>query len=157
MKRTLAFLSAFASITAASAASAADAVMKPITQFIDSVDKGDAKGARAAHIESPYIVDEVAPHYWSGKKAFDTWLADYARSDKAAGITDEKVTLSPATREVVSGRHAYVIVPAVYTFKQKGVPMSETGAQMSFVLLKTKTGWKIASWTWTGPAPTRAQ
>ena len=71
---------------------------------------------------------------------------------KAKGITDPAVTVGAPTRELVSGNSAYVIVPSVYTFKQKGVAMREA-AQMTFALVKTAAGWKIAAWTWTGPDP----
>jgi len=50
----------------------------------------------------------------------------------------------------VSGDRAYVIIPATYTFKQKGQTLRET-AQMTFVLAKEASGWKIHAWTWTGP------
>ena len=46
---------------------------------------------------------------------------------------------------------AYVVVPAVYSFKQRGAAMREA-AQMTFVLKKSAAGsWLIDAWTWTGP------
>ena len=75
---------------------------------------------------------------------------------KAKGITEPGVSIGAPTRELVTGDHAYVIVPSVYTFKQKGVAMREA-AQMTFALVKTAGGWKIASWTWTGPDPMPAK
>jgi hypothetical protein len=42
------------------------------------------------------------------------------------------------------------VVPAVYTYKERGVAMREA-AQMSFVLKKSAGGWLIHGWTWTGP------
>ena len=47
------------------------------------------------------------------------------------------------------------MVPAVYTFKERGVAMREA-AQMTFVLKKGAGGWLIHGWTWTGPAPKAA-
>jgi hypothetical protein len=35
-------------------------------------------------------------------------------------------SIGTPTRELVTGNHAYVIVPSVYSFKLKGVAMSET-------------------------------
>ena len=46
----------------------------------------------------------------------------------------------------------YVVVPAVYAFKQRGVAMQEK-AQMTFVLQNGPSGWLIHGWTWTGPKP----
>lgn len=137
-----------------SAAWAADAkVEAPIHQFIDDFDKGDAAGAAAAHLPSVAIIDEVPPHAWTGPKAFAPWAADLAKDDKAAGVSNEAVTLGAVKREVVSGATAYVVIDATYSFIQKGVKMHEP-AQMTFSLKKTAAGWKIAAWTWTGPDPT---
>ena len=42
---------------------AADAqLMAPIHQFIDDFNKGDVKGAAAAHLADASIIDEVPPH-----------------------------------------------------------------------------------------------
>ncbi|MDB5677466.1 nuclear transport factor 2 family protein [Sphingomonas bacterium] len=129
------------------------AVEAPIKTFIDSFNKGDVAGAMATHVSTgATIVDEIAPYMWSGPKSFGDWGASYDKDAKANGITDPAVSVGAPTRELVDGDAAYVIVPSVYTFKQKGVPMREK-AQMTFALTKTAAGWKIAAWTWTGPNP----
>jgi hypothetical protein len=71
---------------------------------------------------------------------------------KKRGITDQLVTLSASTRSEASGDQAYVVVPAVYTFKERGVAMREA-AQMTFALKKTAGSWLIHAWTWTKPKP----
>jgi ketosteroid isomerase-like protein len=122
-----------------------------IKQFATAFNKGDMKAAKALHVASPVIIDEVPPHLWTGTKAFDSWGADLGKSEAAEGKSDGQVTMGAPTREVISGDHAYVIVPTTYTFKQKGQTMRET-AQMTLALDKDSGGaWKIASWTWTGP------
>lgn len=135
----------------ASAAYAGDAgVEATVKSFADAFNKGDLKAAKALHTAVPLIVDEVPPHVWSGANAFDQWGADLAKSEAAEGKSGGQVTIGAPTREVVSGDHAYVISPTTYTFKQKGQTMRET-AQMTLVMMREPTGWKIASWTWTGP------
>jgi ketosteroid isomerase-like protein len=135
----------------ASAAHAGDpAVEATIRQFGEAFNKGDVSAAKALHVASPTILDEVGPYYWSGPNAFDSWLSDLGKSEAAEGKTDAKVAISAPTRELVSGDRAYVIVPSTYTFKQKGVTLREV-AQMTFVLAKETAGWKILAWTWTGP------
>jgi hypothetical protein len=126
-------------------------MMAPINKFVDSFNKGDAAGAAATHAAGAdlTIIDEVAPFLWRGPQAFQTWSADLARDETKRGVTDQKVTLSAATRVETDGTAAYVIVPAAYTFKQGGVAMRET-AQMTFSLKKGATGWLIHGWTWTG-------
>jgi ketosteroid isomerase-like protein len=145
-------LAATGSVSAAAAAGNA-ALEAPIHQFIDDFNKGDAAGAAAAHLPSVSIIDEVPPHLWVGPKAFATWAADLAKDDMAHGISEEAVALGAVKREVVSGKTAYVVIAATYTFKQNGMAMHEL-AQMTFVMKKTADGWKIAGWTWTGPNPT---
>jgi SnoaL-like protein len=137
-------------------AAAADAqLMAPVHQFIDSFNKGDAKAAEAAHTASVSIIDEVPPHVWQGSGAFKAWAASLDKDAKARGITDQVVTLSDATREEMTGDRAYLVVPAVYSFKQKGAAMKEE-AQMTFSLQKVGAGWKLTGWTWTGPKPSPA-
>ena len=59
------------------------------------------------------------------------------------------------TRVEVEGTSAYVIVPATYTYSEKGVAMRAV-SQMTVVLKKGASGWLIHGWTWTGPKPTKA-
>jgi hypothetical protein len=66
--------------------------------------------------------------------------------------TDGAVALGKPTRVVVSADRGYVVVPAVYTFKAKGLAMRET-AQMVYALQKGTTGWQISAWTWAGSKP----
>lgn len=154
MTKTLFAPALLAAMTLAPAAMAADAKIEaPIHHFIDDFNKGDAKGAAAAHLPSITIIDEVPPHLWTGPKAFATWAADLAKDDKAAGVSNEAVTLGAVKREVVSGATAYVVMEATYSFLQKGAKMREP-AQMTFAMKQTAKGWKIAAWTWTGPDPT---
>ena len=158
MKTRLAGFVGSLSLLVPGAALAADAqLMAPIHQFIDSFNKGDVKGAAAANLATGVsIIDEFPPHFWQGPKAFATWVDDLTKNDKAAGITEEKVTLGAVTREVLSGDTAYVVTAATYSFKQKGVAMTEP-AQMTFALKKAGDAWKISAWTWTGPDPTPAK
>src|SRR6187397_119770 len=129
----------------------------PITKFVDAFNKGDMAGAAAPHAAGAdlVIIDEVSPYLWRGAKALQTWAADLEADAKKKGITDQKVTISAATRVESTADAAYVVVPAIYTFKEKGVAMSET-AQFTFSLQKGASGWLIHGWTWTGPKPKKA-
>lgn len=149
--KSIASLAAVSALFFASAAEAGDAAVEAtIHQFISSFNKGDVKTAKAAHVASPTITDEMAPYHWSGPKAFDTWVADLTKAEAAEGKSAGALTMAAASRQLVSGDHAYVIVPSTYTFQQKGRTMHEV-SQMTYVLTKGKSGWKIESWAWTGP------
>ena len=140
-----------------SAQAPAGALMTPIRKFMDAFNKGDIAGAAATHIADAdlVIIDEVAPFMWRGADAFKAWASALDADSKKQGITDQAVKISAPTRTEMDGDVAYVIVPAVYTFKHHGAAMRES-AQMTFVLTKAANGWLIHGWTWTGPKPAAA-
>ena len=140
--------------TAASAATPDAQLMAPIQKFIDSFNKGDVAAAAATHAATAdlAIIDEVSPYVWHGPQAFQAWNADLEGDSKKRGITDQLVTVSAPIREETDGDRAYVVVPAVYAFKEHNKAMREA-AQMTFVLKKGPGGWLIHGWTWTGPRP----
>ena len=144
-------------VTPVSAQAPDPQLIAPIQKFMDSFNKGDTAGAMATHAAGAdlVIIDEVQPFMWRGAKAFQAWSTALDSASKQAGITEQLVTISAPTRTESSGDSAYVIVPAVYTYKEKGVAMREA-AQMTFVLKKGASGWLIHGWTWTGPKPQRA-
>ena len=149
---SMAALVTFALAAPARAQTADVDVMAPIQKFVDSFNKGDAAAAAATHAAGAdlTIIDEVPPYLWRGAKAFQSWSGDLDNDAKKNGISDQSVTLSAPTRTERNGDQAYVIVPAVYSFKQRGAAMRET-AQMTFVLRRGASGWLIHGWTWTGP------
>jgi ketosteroid isomerase-like protein len=138
-------------VGAAVTAQTPDDLMAPIQKFIDSFNKGDAAGAATTHAATATIIDEVPPHLWHGPQAFQAWAADLESYAKKRGITDQAVTISAPTRKETTGNDAYVVVPAVYTFKEGGVA-KRAAAQMTVALKKGAGGWLIHAWTWTGPA-----
>ena len=140
----------------ASAATHGD-VMTPIKQFIDGFNSGNTKSAYAAYASGDIlIIDEFAPHRWTGPHAAQEWAAAYEKHASATGVSDGSVKYGEPTRSEIEGDVAYVIVPTVYNYKQDGRPTTEEG-QMTFVLHGSAAGWKISSWTWTGVKPRAAK
>lgn len=127
-------------------------MMAPIQKFMAAFNKGDMVAAAATHAAEAdlVIIDEVSPYIWRGAQAFQAWSGDLDNDAKKNGITEPTVTISAPTRIETTGNQAYVVVPAVYTFTQRGVAMREA-AQMTFALKKGVSGWLIHGWTWTGP------
>lgn len=138
--------------TNVTAASAGHGPMSAVNQFIDDFNKGDTAGAKAAHVASPSIIDEVAPHNWTGPGAFDAWAKALQADAAKNGDTDEKVTLGKPTRNQIDGDTAYVVVRATFTYTEKGKAMVEP-ASMTYALRKQAGGWKIAAWSWNGGTP----
>ncbi|HEY3927885.1 MAG TPA: nuclear transport factor 2 family protein [Candidatus Koribacter sp.] len=140
-----------------SVAAAAQEVTAPITQMLKAFNSGDVKAIAAVYVSGEVsITDEVPPFHWSGANANDSWLADLAKAEKAAGMTETKVGFSSALRTEIDGDTAYVVVPTTYSWKQAGKAMTEN-ATMTFVLHKDVGAWKVASWTWSGHHPHSAK
>jgi ketosteroid isomerase-like protein len=125
--------------------------MVPVHQFVDGFNKGDATSALAACAEQTSIVDEFPPHEWHGAGACAKWASDYEINAKKEGISDGVVTIGKARHVDVTGDRAYVVVPANYTYKQKGKAKKETNAAFTFALQKGAAGWRIVGWSWAAP------
>jgi ketosteroid isomerase-like protein len=123
-------------------------VMRTVHQFVDGFNKGDTASALAACADQTSIIDEFPPHEWHGTGACTAWLNDYEANAKANAITDGIVTIDKPWHVDVSGDRAYVVVPANYTYKEKGKPMKETGSTFVFALQKGANGWRITGWAW---------
>jgi len=128
-------------------------VTTPIRQFIDGFNTGDTKSAFAAYAAGDItIVDEFAPHLWTGPHAAQDWAAEYDKHAKATGVTDGKVTYSAPTRTEIEGDLAYVVMPTKYVYKENGKPLVEEG-HITVVLHAEAGGWKMRGWTWSGVKP----
>ena len=150
--RTLSMVLAIVMAASGSAAASEQSnVMVPIHQFADGFNKGDVKSALAACADETSIIDEFPPHEWHGAGACAKWADDYVANAAKEGITDGVVTLGKPRHVDVSGDRAYVVVPANYTFRQKGKAVKETTATMTLALHKGAAGWRITGWSWAAP------
>lgn len=145
------FVALAVAVLAASPAVATETtdVMKPLHQFVDGFNKGDIKTALAACADQTSIIDEFPPHEWHGAGACATWANDFGADAKKNGITDGVVTLGSPRHVEIMGDRAYVVVPANYTFKQKGKLVKETGSMLTVALQKGTAGWRMTGWAWT--------
>jgi len=142
-------LSAFAAVSTAQTPSPAqNAVLATVNQFIDGFNKGDTKTLLAVCADQTSIIDEFTPHEWHGTGACAKWVSDFDVDAKKNGITDGVVKLGTPSHVDISADRAYVVMPANYTFKQKGKPQSEAGSIMTLVLQKVPAGWRITGWSW---------
>jgi hypothetical protein len=136
-------------LAGAQSALAADAtaVMKPINGFVAAANANKPMSAYVTASQS--VIDEFPPHHWTGPSAVKTWWADLDALSKKQGISDVALTLSQPTRVEQGADHAYVVAPAVVTYKQKAKSVREDGS-MTFALDHSKAGWKIAALSWNG-------
>jgi ketosteroid isomerase-like protein len=151
--RSSVFVIALAVLLAAPASGlAADtqaaAVLAPVRQFVDGVNKGDLKSAVAACTSPSSVIDDFPPHEWQGPTACADWARAFSASAKSAGITQGNVTLGTPWHVAVTGDRAYVVVPARYTYKLRGAPVTESGSIFTLALKKLPAGWRITGWAW---------
>jgi ketosteroid isomerase-like protein len=153
MKQTLVALLAVVLCAFTAAPANRDDVSAPVRQFIDGFNTGNVQAAFAAYANGTItIVDEFAPHIWSGPDAAHQWADAYGKHAEATGVTDGKVTYGQPTRAEIEGDVAYVVMPTVYLYKEHGKPLREEG-EITVVLNREAGNWKIRSWTWTGVKP----
>jgi hypothetical protein len=125
-----------------------EAVLAPIRQFVDGLNKGDMKAAAATHVAAPSIIDDVPPHQWQGADAFEHWSAADNAEMQQDGITAPGVKIKAPSQFQLDGDSAYVVVPTVYSFLQKGKKTAENG-YLTFAMAKQGSDWRIAGWAWT--------
>jgi ketosteroid isomerase-like protein len=153
MKQAAIALLAIVLCAPAAIPAAQEDVSAPVRQFIDGFNSGNVEAAFAAYASGAItIVDEFAPHIWTGPDAARQWADAYDKHAQATGVTDGKVTYGQPTRTEMDRDVAYVVMPVVYLYKERGQPLQEEG-QMTVVLNREARSWKIRSWTWTGVKP----
>lgn len=152
--RGLFLLAASAALVSASPVQAgpAEDAAAAVTTWLDKFNAGDMNAFLSGHAANAVIVDEFAPHIWTGPDVAKRWLEDYGKDSAARGISDGSLGYASPIRSVSDGKSAYVVVPTIYRFKQGGKAKSAAGT-MTFVLVQGDGAWKIASWTYSGPEP----
>jgi ketosteroid isomerase-like protein len=129
------------------AATPADDATKFVTGIIDKFNSGDAKAWVSAQADDTMIVDEFAPHTWTGAGSAKRWLDDYGKFSQTNGVTGGRVDYGKPLEATSDGSTAYVVLPTTYRFVAKGAKMAEP-SNMTFVMKRGADGWKITSWTY---------
>ena len=68
---------------------------------------------------------------------------------KQHGASDYLVTLGEPLHNNVAGDSAYLVFPAIMTFKVGGKQITQSGAFFTVALHKIAEEWRIAAWAWT--------
>ena len=124
-------------------------VVAVVKQFVESLNKGDAKGVVGTCADQTSIIDEFPPHEWHGAGACANWANDFAADAKKNDISDGIVTLGKARHIDISGDRAYVVVASNFRYKQHGKPRQEIGSTLTVALQKDSAGWRMTGWAWT--------
>jgi len=135
------------SVGSASASENVDA-MRTVWHFVDSFNKGDVKTALGDCAAQSSIIDEIPPYQWQGATGCADWSNAFDAYAKKNGMTDPKVTLLASKHIDVTGDHAYVVIPANFTYKQNGKRITERGSILTVALQKSAESWRITGWAW---------
>jgi hypothetical protein len=146
--RTIIVAFAVALTAAPAVASDKTDVMAAVNRFNDGMNKGDTKTALATCATPSSIIDEFPPYGWQGATACADWATDFDAYNKKSGITDSFATLGKPRHVDISGDRAYAVIPATYTYKQKGKKVTESGSLLTAALQKSTAGWVITGWAW---------
>lgn len=124
------------------------AVMATVHRFIDGFNNSNLSEMTSTCEPSASLIDDFAPHIWTGANACANWYKDFTRWAKANHYTNNTVIAGKPWQLMVDGDRAYVVVPAKYTWLENGKPGQLLGSVYTLVLEKAKAGWLIAGWTW---------
>ena len=119
-----------------------------VRHYIDGLNKGDPEAMAALCTVPMSILDGMAPHVWHGPTATQDWYREVLIEGEHIGATDYFVTVGEPKHNNITGDSAYVVLPAMMTFKLQGKPITQTGAFFTAALRKLSDGWRIASWGW---------
>ena len=122
-------------------------VLAATKAYADDFNKGDMAAAAALCANPAVVIDDFAPHIWQGPTACADWAAALAAFARTEGDTDAHVTTAKPKALTVTGDRAYAVLPAHYSYKQKGKPVNEPGL-WTFSMQKVDGGWRITGWSW---------
>jgi hypothetical protein len=75
-------------------------------------------------------------------------LRDFNAFKTANEITDMVETFGKPRHIEIAADHAYVVVPASFTYKMNGKPMKESGSVITVALQKGPSGWRTTGWAY---------
>ncbi len=123
--------------------------MTAVRLFVEGFNTDDVDTMLAACDEETILVDDFAPHQWSGRGAAAAWYREMSGMAARYGMSDWSLALREPTSAVVSGDRAYFVAPVDCRWLQDGSPAARPGF-MTMSLRADADRWRIASlaWTW---------
>jgi hypothetical protein len=126
-------------------------VLSRMQQTIDAANRNIDAAVAGNFMPSVVLVDDLAPYVFRGPAAdaILEWSNAYGADSAKNSITDFSMKLLKPRRVKVSGDRAYIVLPAVYSFKQRLKPMQKRGT-ITATLERVDKKWLIATWSWAG-------
>jgi len=147
MHRIFILLTVGVLLTGPAAATDKGDVMSVVHGWVAAFNKGDMQAMAAQCADQASIIDDFAPHVWTGAGACTRWSSDFQQFVKSTASTNPKVTIGKPWHLDVATDLAYVVAPTTYSFKQKGKPVQQDGV-LTVALQKGPTGWRMIGWAW---------
>jgi ketosteroid isomerase-like protein len=122
-------------------------VMSVVHGWVAAFNKGDMQAMAAECADQASIIDDFAPHVWTGAGACAKWASDFQQFVKSTGSADPKVTVGKPWHLDIAADLAYVVAPTTFSFKQKGKPVQQDGV-VTIALQKGAGGWRMIGWAW---------
>lgn len=119
-------------------------------QTIDAANRNIDPASLAANFApSVVLVDDLAPFVFEGPAsgALNAWFTAYSADADKNQVTDFSMRLFKPRQVQVTDDHAYVILPAVYRFKQHNKPAHVRGV-ITATLVRIDSKWLISTWSW---------
>ncbi|CAB3761603.1 hypothetical protein [Paraburkholderia solisilvae] len=141
-------------LSASPAAFASDQsdVLHRMQQTIDEANRSiDPPKLAVNFTQSVVLVDDLAPFVFTGaaEDALSTWTKAYEDDAEQTGVTNFSMQLLKPRQIEVNDTHAYIVLPAVYHFKQHNKASRERGV-ITATLEKVNGTWLISTWSWAG-------
>lgn len=133
-------------VTMPAAASDRTDVIAMVKQYADALTKADKDAFQGLCAPQAAIIDDVPPHIFQGSAACTEWWDALHALDQREGISAERLAMGKPKRVATEDR-AYVVTPAIFSYKLKGKATSENGI-WTLALQKLTSGWRITGWTW---------
>jgi hypothetical protein len=121
------------------------AVVREWTGLFSSLTRDAGKSALATCADEASILDDISPYVWSSPGACRKFLDDHIIESQKSAVTDIVGTLLKPWHVIVTGDHAYVVVPINFTFKVNGKAAKEDGAILVAALRRSSTGWHVTA------------
>ncbi len=122
-------------------------VVAVVKRYAEAVTKADKDAFQGLCAPQAAIIDDIQPYVFQGSAACTEWWDALHALDKQAGISAERLAIGTPKRVVVTGDHAYVVTPAIFSYSLKGKATSQDGS-WTLALQKLPNGWHITGWTW---------
>ena len=122
-------------------------VMSVVHHWEAAFNQGDMQSMAATCADQASIIDDFAPHVWTGAGACTRWAGDFQEFVKTTGASDPAVTVGKPWHIDISTDLAYFVAPTTFSFKHKGKPVQQDGV-VTIALQKGSAGWQVIGWAW---------